>query len=145
MKKTIKVNKELYNLKLAVVMHHTGESNAYTRESIARDACFVANNSIQYKCQQMLEVKAEIASLRPTEQAETVSVQLAKKVDIYKRMQLELNELEERFNADMAVHKEVTGDVWKPWKKSSTKDKSQILNDVDDILGKDLKPIQEAN
>ena len=63
MKKTIKVNKELYNLKLAVVMHHTGESNAYTRESIARDACFVANNSIQYKCQQMLDVKEEIATL----------------------------------------------------------------------------------
>ena len=57
----------------------------------------------------------------------------------------ELAELEERFNADKAVYKLITDEEWKPYQRSSTKDVSQVLNKLDDILGKDSKPIQEAN
>ena len=145
MKKTNDVNKELLELKIAVVMHHKGEQNEYLRQSIARDACYSANNSIQYKNQQMLELKAEMASLRPSAGSEVVDVKLAKKLDIFERMEDELAELTERFNADKAVYKLITDEEWKPYQRSSTKDVSQVLNKLNDILGKDSKPIQEAN
>ena len=145
MKKTNEVNQELKSLKLAVIQHHSGESNAYLREQLARDACWSSNNGIQYKTGQMMEVKAEMASLRPTKQSEVVGTKLDAKLAIYKAMQLELNELTERFNADMAVHKQITGEDWTPRTKKSTKDVSQILNEVDSILGKDENPIIEAN
>jgi len=56
----------------------------------------------------------------------------------------ELLELTERFDTDKAVYKEVTEEEWKPYKKSSTKDVSQVINAVNDILGKDFKPVQET-
>ena len=144
MPKKNNVNNDLLELKLAVVMHHKGEQNEYLRQSIARDACYSSNNSIQYKCQQMSDLKADIAELRPSSGTEVVDVKLAKKVDIYHRMSDELAELTERFETDKAVYKKVTDEDWKPYTKSSTKDVSQVLNAVDDILGKDLNPIQET-
>jgi len=144
MKKTNSVNKDLFQLKLAVVMHHKGEHNEYLRQSIARDACYSSNNSIQYKTQQMSDLRLEIVSLAPAEGTEIVDVKLAKKVDIFQRMNDELLELTERFDADKAVYKAVTDEEWKPYKKSSSKDVSQVLNAVNDILGKDFKPVQET-
>ena len=38
---------ELFKLKLAVVTFHNGEQNAYLRESIAGDACYSSNNSLE--------------------------------------------------------------------------------------------------
>ena len=46
----------------------------------------------------MLELKAEMASLRPSAGSEVVDVKLAKKLDIFDRMTDELAELEERFD-----------------------------------------------
>lgn len=135
----------LVELKLEVIMHHKGEENEYLRQSIARDACYSAHNSIQYKTQQMSELKAEMASLRPAEGSEVIDIKLAKKLDIYDRMSDEYDELQDRFEADKMVFKSLTGEEWKPWKKSSNKDVSQVINKLDKIFGKDDKKIQEAN
>lgn len=144
MKKTNQTNKDLFQLKLAVVMHHKGEHNEYLRQSIARDACYSANNSIQYKTGQMSDLREDIVSLVPAQGSEIVDIKLAKKVDIFKRMKDELEELTERFDTDKAVYFRVTEEEWKPYKKSSTKDVSQVLNEVNEILGKDFEPIQET-
>jgi hypothetical protein len=134
----------LIDIKLEVIKHHTGEHNEYLRKSIAGDACYSSNNSIQYKTQQMSDVRVELASLRPAEGSEVIDVKLAKKVDIYNRMSDELLELQERFDADKAVYKAIADEEWKPWKKTTQKAVSSVLNELDKIFGKDEAPIQEA-
>ena len=123
----------LADLKLAVVNFHSGE---YTRISVARDACYTSHNSIQWKLDQMSNLKAEIASLMPLDdQSEVVSVNLAKKIDIFRSMEAELAELEERHNADLKVFKAVTGEDWKRNPRSTGKaQSSSILADAQDIL-----------
>jgi len=136
--------KTLYELKLAVINTHKGDHNTYLRASIAGDACYSSNNSIQYKMTQMMKVKQELVTLRPAEGTEVIDVTLAKKVDIFRRMQDELAELEVRFDADKKVYLNVAETAWKPYKKSLAQDVSQVMNELDDILGKDENPIQEA-
>ena len=63
---------ELFKLKLAVVTFHNGEQNAYLRESIAGDACYSSNNSLEFKENQMSDQRAKIASLTPCEGQEVV-------------------------------------------------------------------------
>ena len=144
MKNKNTANTELFKLKLAVVSHHKGEHNEYLRSAIARDACYSANNSIQYKIQQMLDLKEEIKTLRPRAGTEVVDVKLAKKLDIYQRMEDELAELTERFETDKAVYKTITNEDYKPYSKSSVKEVSAVLDQLDRIFGKDEKPIQES-
>ena len=135
---------ELFKLKLAVVTFHNGEQNAYLRESIAGDACYSSNNSLEFKENQMSDQRAKIASLTPSEGQEVVDKKLAFAVDIYRKMELELAELTVRFETDKAVYKAVTDEDWKPRAKTSKQDVSQILNEAAAILGKNYKPIQET-
>lgn len=134
----------LVALKLEIVAYHSGEHNEYLRKSIAGDACYSSNNSIEYKVQQMSKVRGEIATLMPSEGSEVVDVSLAKKVDIYQRMEDELLELTERFEADKTVYETVSGEKWKPYKKTTQKDQSAIIEKMNAILGNPPK-IQEAN
>lgn len=108
----------LISYKLDVVCIHEGEHNAYLRASVARDACFTSNNGIQWKLEQMSNLKAEIATLLEGEGQEVVDVNLAKKVDIFHRMEDELLELQLRHDADLAVYKKETGEDWKSTPKS---------------------------
>ena len=135
---------ELFKLKLAVVTFHNGEQNAYLRESIAGDACYSSNNSLEFKENQMSDQRAKIASLTPCEGQEVVDKKLAFAVDIYRKMELELAELTVRFETDKEVYKAVTDEDWKPRAKTSKQDVSQILNEAAAILGKNYKPIQET-
>jgi len=123
----------LAELKLAVVNFHSGE---YTRIGVARDACYTSHNSIQWKLDQMSNLKAEIASLMPLDdQSEVVSVKLAKKLDIYHSMEDELAELEERHNADLEVFKLTSGEDWKRTPRSTGKaQSSSILEEAAKIL-----------
>lgn len=139
-----KTQKTLVSLKLEIVAYHSGEHNEYLRKSIAGDACYSSNNSIQYKTGQMSNLRGEIHALSPAEGVEVVDVTLAKKVDIYHRMQDELQELTERFDADKEVYKLVTGEDWKPYSKTVARDKSAIMDSVAKILG-DTPKIQQAN
>jgi len=145
MKKSNTSLSNLIDIKLEVIEHHTGEHNEYLRKSIAGDACYSSNNSIQYKTQQMSDVRAELASLRPAEGSEVIDIKLAKGVDVYNRMSDEMLELQERFDADKAVYYTFTNEQWKPWKKTTQKAVSAVISSLDKILGEDKAPIQEAN
>ena len=141
-------NKSLTNLiemKLEVIRHHGGEHNEYLRKSLAGDACYSSHNSMEYKSKQMAEKRAELASLRPAEGSEVIDIKLAKGIDVYNRMSDEMLELQERFDADKDVYESFTGEVWKPWKKTTQKAVSAVITSLDKILGKDKAPIQEAN
>lgn len=126
----------LTDLKLAVVNFHKGDTNEYLRNQIARDACYTSHNSINWKLQSMSDVKADLASLMEGEGAEVVDVKIAKKVEIYQGMQLELDELQERHKADREVHKIITGEDWKNRPKSTRPANAQgVLEAAKAILG----------
>ena len=126
----------LTDLKLAVVNFHKGDANEYLRGQIARDACYTSNNSINWKLQQMSDVKADLASLMPEEGAEVVDINITKKVEIYGSMKLELDELQDRHNADLEVYKIITGDVWTSRPKSTRPANAQgVLEAAKAILG----------
>tara|TARA_R110002153_G_scaffold273372_1_gene444118 strand:- start:31 stop:468 length:438 start_codon:yes stop_codon:yes gene_type:complete len=144
MKKENTTLTNLIEMKLAVIMHHAGDHNQYLRKSIAGDACYSSHNSMEYKSKQMSEKRAELASLRPAEGSEVIDKKLANGVDVYNRMSDEMNELQERFDADQAVYKRFAGEEWKPWTNANKKAVSAVLSALDDILGEDTAPIQEA-
>ena len=107
------INKELVALKLAVIKYHN--SNAYLETSMARDACFVSFNSMQWKKTgqgQMLDTTAEIKELLPQRGQDTADTKLERLLDKYEQMETELNILEERHIADKAVYREITGEDW---------------------------------
>lgn len=134
---------DLYTLKMAVACYHSGE---YNRINKARDACYTSNNSIEYKHGLMLDVKADMASLRQqllddeaTEGKGTiVGVKLSKKLDIFKSMEEELAELQDTHKNDRAVYKKLTGETWNPPRKSgsSTSASQSELEQIDKILAK---------
>lgn len=107
------INKELVALKLAVIKYHN--SNSYVETSMARDACFVSFNSMQWKKTgqgQMLDTTAEIKELLPQRGQESADTKLERLLDKYEQMETELNILEERHIADKAVYREITGEDW---------------------------------
>ena len=134
---------DLFTLKMAVACYHSGE---YNRINKARDACYTSNNSIEYKHGLMLDVKADMASLRQqlemqeevAGQGTVIGVKLSKKLDIFKSMEEELKELEDTHKNDRAVYKKFTGETWNPPRKScSGKSASQSeLEQIDKILAK---------
>ena len=103
----------LYDLKLAVINFHKGDQNEYLRISIARDACYTSFNSIEWKSEQMSKTKNELASLAASAGQEVVDISIGKKISLYRKMEDELAELQERHVADTQVYTEVTqGEVW---------------------------------
>ena len=116
--------KKLVQLKLDVINTHEGDQNTYLRSSMAGDACYSSDNGINYKLTQMDKIKQELVTLRPAEGSEVIDVTLAKKVDIFQRMEMELVELQERHDADCEVFFILNEVKWKPYKKSNLKDMS---------------------
>jgi hypothetical protein len=126
----------LVELKLAVVNYHAGEHNEYLRSAVARDACYTSNNSINYKTEQMSKVKAELASLMEGEGSEVVDINIAKKVEIYNSMDMELDELMLRHKADLEVFHKITGEEWSYRRKSKvTQNQQGVLEAARAILG----------
>lgn len=106
--------------KLAVINFHKGDEFEYLRQQMARDACYTSHNSIQFKLQQMLSVKEEIASLLPEQGVEVTDVKLARKVDIHEKMEAELEQLQLRHDADLEVHIAIfEGECWVPRAKKT--------------------------
>lgn len=127
---TLLENYSLIELKAAIVCFH---SNEYMQKSKARDACYTSHNSLHYKLARAMEVKAEMAALRDQMDGEVVTVNLAKKFEIYEGMMDEIAELEQSHDADLEVHKLITGEVWKPHKKSASTTPA-VLENIDKIL-----------
>ena len=137
--------KKLVQLKLDVINTHQGDQNTYLRSSMAGDACYSSDNGINYKKTQMDKIKQELVTLRPAEGSEVIDVTLAKKVDIFQRMEMELVELQERHDADLEVYLIIKGDKWKPYRKSSLKDIDNTINALNKILKGKGKKVQIPN
>lgn len=126
---------ELAKIKITAVNFHKGDNMSYLRNQIARDACYTSQNSLNWKLEQMSNLKAEIAELHEASGTEIVDVKLAKRVDIYHSMQDELEELEIRHQADLEVHKQITGEDWKATPKSFRSKQAQgVLEAASAIL-----------
>lgn len=128
--------KDLVAAKAAIINYHNGDENEYLRTRMAADACFTSHNSMTWKQGQMADVKAELHSWR-TENAgsEVVDTKIANKVKLYRSMEQELAELEDRHKADCEVHKTITGEAWKPRPKRTHKsDGLGELQELDALL-----------
>lgn len=113
-KQNITSYKDLVKAKVAIINFHKGDENEYLRISIARDACYTSFNSIEWKSDQMSEIKNEVAAWRrENPDAEVIDIKIAKKLSLYNKMEEELFELQERHSADCEVYTEITqGETW---------------------------------
>lgn len=136
-KQNITSYSDLVEAKVAIINFHKGDENEYLRISIARDACYTSFNSIEWKSDQMSEIKNEVAAWRrENPDAEVISVKVANKLSLYNKMEDELIELQERHRADCEVYTEITqGEVWtrKP-KRTHKSDGLGELAAIDKLL-----------
>lgn len=114
----------LFNLKMEVVNIHQGDELQYVRMTVARDACFTSHNAMNWKSNQMGDLQTEIAGLIPEEGSEIVNVNLERKVDLYGKMEKELNALVLRHEADLAVYEAITEEKWRPTAPGTVKKKT---------------------
>jgi len=106
---------KLIELKLAVIQYHNGDNMDYLTKGIARDACYTSYNSLQYKRKQMADTIADFESA-VVENRDTRADAIARRLD---NMNVELEHLVERHEADKAVYEIVTdGEVWTNERKS---------------------------
>jgi|TARA_R100000479_G_scaffold47117_1_gene21750 hypothetical protein len=135
-KQQITSHKDLVKAKVAVINYHEGTENEYIRFQCAKDACYTSFNSIQWKHEQMSEIKNELQVARAeNKDSEVVSVKVSSKTILYRKMEAELVSLEERHKADLEVHKIITGDAWQYRPKRTHKsDGLGDWSEVDAIL-----------
>ena len=120
----------LIELKLAVIQYHTGDNMDYLQRGIARDACYTSLNSLTYKRKQMADTIADFETA-VVEGRDTIAERLATRVE---NMEVELNELIERHEADKAVYEIITdGEEWtaEPKKRAPiSKDKAKRIAEL---------------
>ena len=121
---------KLIELKLAVIQYHTGDNMDYLQRGIARDACYTSFNSLTYKRKQMADTIADFETA-VVENRDTIADRLASRVE---NMEIELNELIERHEADKAVYEIIAdGEEWlmEPKKRAIiTKDKAKRIAEL---------------
>ena len=106
---------KLIELKLAVIQYHNGDNMDYLMKSIARDACYTSYNSLQYKRKQMADTIADFETA-VVENKDTKADAIARRLD---NMNIELEQMIERHDADRAVYEIITdGEQWEPQRKS---------------------------
>jgi hypothetical protein len=107
--------KTLVEMKLAVIMYHNGDNMDYLLNGIARDACYTSYNSINYKKKQIADNLADLETAI-VENRDVRADAIARRLD---NMEIELNHLTERHDADKEVYSLVTdGEQWTPERKS---------------------------
>lgn len=108
---------KLIELKLAVIQYHDGDQMDYLQKGIARDACYTSRNSLTYKKKQM----ADAISDYETAVNEGRDAPQMRILSMIERMEVELEELEERHFADCAVYTIVNdGEEWEAQPKRRT-------------------------
>ena len=120
----------LIELKLAVIQYHTGDNMDYLQRGIARDACYTSLNSLAYKRKQMADTIADFETA-VVEGRDTIAERLATRAE---NMEVELNELIERHEADKAVYEIIAdGEEWTPEPKKRaviTKDHAKRIAEL---------------
>ena len=118
-----KIVSNLAKLKLEVIKYHTnqdGESNTsmvnqYFLQSLARDACYTSDKSIDFKKKQISEATTDYDT--EVEKGNHIGAdRIEQKIE---RMYLELEELQVRHDADCQVYTIITGGH--AWMSSSSK------------------------
>jgi len=92
---------------------------------------------MQWKSEQMSVTKNELAALAESAGQEVVDINIGKKISLYRKMEAELAELDERHEIDREVYTEVTqGEFWTPKpKRTHTSDGLGDVNELKRILG----------
>ena len=104
-----KTTSQLIEMKLNVIKYHNDENMDYLMKGIARDACYTSYNSLQYKRKQMSDTIVEFEEAAVANN-EGKAHSLAKRLD---NMQIELDHLIERHDADLSVYEIITdGEQW---------------------------------
>jgi|TARA_R100000329_G_C7604773_1_gene214564 hypothetical protein len=104
----------LVERKLAVLDYFHSTQDVVPNEQfisgIARDECYTSNNSLVYKKKMLADKLAdyEIA----LENGQTIKADAIQK--LIDNIEVELNLLEERHQADLSVYEQVTGQSWEP-------------------------------
>lgn len=106
---------KLIDLKLAVIKWHDGDNMDYLHKGIARDACYTSYNSLSFKKKQIADSIADFESAI-AENRDTLAERLCTRIE---HMEVELEELNERHEADRAVFHIITdGEEWTPNKST---------------------------
>ena len=96
----------IVKLKLAVIAEFS--EFPFLQKQMARDECFVSNNALKYKRQQIADNIADFESA-VTEGKDTTADRLTQRIE---SMEQELNALTDRHAADLSVHEQVVGTKW---------------------------------
>ena len=104
----------LVELKLAVLNYWQGtqdvKPNEQFIEGIARDECYTSHNSLNYKKRQLADKLAEYETAKE-EGRDTSRYAIQRLIDA---IEVELDLLHERHEADLSVFEQVTGRQWEP-------------------------------
>ena len=105
---------KLVELKLQTIQYHNGDNMDYLMTSMAKDACYTSYNSLVYKKKQMDDTITDFETA-VTEGRDMKAEAITRKLD---NMEIELEHLEERHNADCQVYTIITdGQAWTPERK----------------------------
>ena len=95
---------KLVELKLQTIQYHNGDNMDYLMTSMAKDACYTSYNSLVYKKKQMDDTITDFETA-VTEGRDMKAEAITRKLD---NMEIELEHLEERHNADCQVYTIIT-------------------------------------
>ena len=100
---------KLIDLKLAVINFHDGDNMEYLQKNIARDACYTSYNSLTYKKKMLADAVTDFE----TYVLEGKDIAAERACEKAERMEVELDQLTERHEADKAVYLIITdGEEW---------------------------------
>lgn len=111
---------QLIDLKLQVINYHSGENLDYLQRQLANDACYTSHNGVQFKKKQIADAIADYESAI-AEGRDMKADAIARKLD---NMEVELAELLERHDADVAVYEIIT--EGETWTRQAPKSKPQL-------------------
>ena len=107
----------LVELKLAVLNYWQSTQDVVPNEqfieSIARDECYTSHNSLNYKKRQLADKLADYETAKE-EGRDTARSAIQRLIDA---IEIELDLLHERHEADLSVFEQVTGRQWEPMAK----------------------------
>lgn len=117
--------------------------NDWRKENKAAGFCYSCARDIEFKENQQRNLKVEMAALMPTKgestdsdnPSEVISIQLARKWDLFNLGAIELVDLEEDLDAAKAAYLATTGEKWVPKpKKSGRSDVGATMADIAKVL-----------
>ena len=117
--------------------------NDWRQENKAAGFCYAISRDIEFKENQQRNLKVEMAALMPTQgestdsdnPSEVISIQLARKWDLFNLGAVELVDLNEDLDAAKAAYLATTGEKWVPKpKRTGRSDVGATMADIAKVL-----------